>query len=58
MTTGQAAGTAAAFSLQVGKTPREIDPSVITKQLDEDRAATPNAMEKAASGRPQGRKRL
>lgn len=37
MSTGQAAGTAAALSLQAGLTPRELDPAGLVAQLGEDR---------------------
>jgi hypothetical protein len=39
MSTGQAAGTAAAMSLRDGVTPRELDPSVVVGQLAHDREA-------------------
>lgn len=48
MATGQAAGTAAALSLKHGKTPRELDPMVVVKQLEDDRAAVTPAFDRAA----------
>lgn len=45
MSTGQAAGTAAALSLRQGVTPRELDPMVVVAQLKEDRAAVEPAFE-------------
>ena len=43
MSTGQAAGTAAAISIRVKTTPRELDPLLVVKQLEADRAAAPGA---------------
>lgn len=43
MSTGQAAGTAAALSLQANRTPRELDPQVVVRRLAADRAAVPPA---------------
>jgi len=45
MSTGQAAGTAAALSLKNNKSPRELDPMIVVNQLDKDRAATEPAFE-------------
>jgi len=39
MSTGQAAGAAAALSAQAGVTPRELDTGVVVRQLEQDRAA-------------------
>jgi hypothetical protein len=39
--TGQAAGVAAALSLRAGKTPRELDPQAVVKQLEADRDVEP-----------------
>lgn len=39
MATGQAAGTASAISLAQGKTPRELDPSIVVAALARDRRA-------------------
>ncbi len=39
MSTGQAAGTAAALSLRAGVTPRELDAAAVVRQLEADRAA-------------------
>jgi len=41
MATGQAAGAAAAMSLQEGVTPRELDPAALVRQLAEDRDVEP-----------------
>jgi hypothetical protein len=41
MATGQAAGTAAALSLQAGVVPAELDPAVLVAQLEKDRAVEP-----------------
>ena len=41
MSTGQAAGTAAALSLKDGVTPREMDPAVVIAQLEKDRDVEP-----------------
>ena len=43
--TGQAAGTAAALSLEATTTPRELDPRVVIDRLDADRAATEPAFD-------------
>lgn len=43
--TGQAAGTAAALSLEANTTPRELDPRVVIDRLDADRAATEPAFD-------------
>ena len=43
--TGQAAGTAAAISLQEDVTPRELDPMKVVAQLEKDRAAVEPAFE-------------
>ena len=43
MSTGQAAGTAAALSLNANVTPRELDPQRVVRQLTHDRAAIPCA---------------
>ena len=45
MSTGQAAGTAAALSLKEGVTPRELDPMTVVAQLEQDRAAVEPAFE-------------
>ena len=37
MATGQAAGVAAALSIQADKTPRELEPAAVVKQLEADR---------------------
>ena len=37
MATGEAAGVAAALSLQADTTPRELDPQVVVEQLEKDR---------------------
>jgi hypothetical protein len=41
MSTGQAAGTAAALSLRAGKTPRQLDPQTVVAQLEKDRDVEP-----------------
>jgi hypothetical protein len=41
MSTGQAAGVAAALSLKANVCPRELDPSVVVKQLTQDRHVEP-----------------
>jgi hypothetical protein len=41
ISTGQAAGTVAALSLQAGVTPRELDPAAVIKTLKQDRAVEP-----------------
>jgi len=38
MATGQAAGTAAALSIRQGATPRDLDPMIVVRQLEHDRA--------------------
>lgn len=49
--TGQAAGTAAALSLKHNTTPRELDPLLVVRQLDLDRAAVVPAVTHECSGR-------
>ncbi len=39
MSTGQAAGTAAALSIEHRRTPRELDPGIVVRQLERDRDA-------------------
>ena len=39
--TGHAAGTAAALSLQAGVVPRALDPAVVVRELERDRALEP-----------------
>lgn len=39
MSLGQAAGTAAALSLQAGVSPRDLDPATVIRQLERDRQA-------------------
>ncbi len=39
--TGQAAGVAAALSIEAGKTPRELDSAVVVAQLEKDRDVEP-----------------
>ncbi|MCF7855758.1 MAG: FAD-dependent oxidoreductase, partial [Candidatus Pacebacteria bacterium] len=41
MATGQAAGVAAALSLNAAITPRELDPAAVVKQLGKDRDVEP-----------------
>jgi 2-polyprenyl-6-methoxyphenol hydroxylase-like FAD-dependent oxidoreductase len=41
LSTGEAAGVAAALSLKAGVTPRELDPSLVVAQLEKDRAVEP-----------------
>jgi hypothetical protein len=41
MATGQAAGTAAALSLQADTTPRELNPQAVVAQLEKDRDVAP-----------------
>jgi len=45
MSTGQAAGTAAALSIDQDVTPRELDPMVLVRQLEQDRARVVPAFE-------------
>ena len=45
MSTGQAAGTAAAVSLKYQKTPRELDPMAVVDQLDIDRKSVISMIE-------------
>jgi hypothetical protein len=49
MSLGQAAGTAAALSLQAKSTPRELDASLLVKQLEMDRDVNP-AFEELKNG--------
>jgi hypothetical protein len=39
--TGQAAGTAAALSLEAGVTPRALDPAAVVRELERDREVEP-----------------
>ncbi len=41
MATGQAAGIAAAISLQKETTPRELEPMAVVRQLEKDRDVEP-----------------
>lgn len=41
MSTGEAAGTAAALSLKAGTTPRELNPAIVVARLAEDRKVEP-----------------
>ena len=41
ISTGQAAGVAAACSLRAGITPRELDPATVVRELERDRAVEP-----------------
>ncbi len=41
MATGEAAGVAAALSLEAGRTPRELDPAAVVAQLEKDRDVEP-----------------
>jgi hypothetical protein len=57
ISTGQAAGAAAALSLARGATPRELDPAVVVAQLEQDRDTEPafdelKDLPPAAPGRP------
>jgi hypothetical protein len=45
MATGQAAGTAAALSIQANTTPRELDPMVVAARLEEERETAEPAFE-------------
>jgi FAD-dependent oxidoreductase family protein len=45
MATGQAAGVAAALSIEAGVTPRELDPMVVVDRLERDRAAVEPAFD-------------
>jgi hypothetical protein len=45
MATGQAAGVAAALSIDAGVTPRELDPAVVVERLAHDRASVEPAFE-------------
>jgi len=45
MSTGQAAGTAAALSIREGVTPRELEPTLVVGQLEKDRANTESAFD-------------
>ena len=48
MSLGQAAGTAAALSLQANTTPRELDPQPVLEKLERDRAVEPALAELAS----------
>ena len=45
MATGQAAGTAAAMSIEAGLTPREMDPLRVASQVADDRSKVEPAFE-------------
>ena len=56
MSTGQAAGTAAALSLQAAVTPRELDTAIVVKQLAQDRAAVKPVFGEEFGPHPSGRR--
>ncbi|HQI77374.1 MAG TPA: FAD-dependent oxidoreductase, partial [Candidatus Latescibacteria bacterium] len=45
MSTGQAAGTAAALCVRTGASPRALDPQRVIRQLEQDRAAVKPALD-------------